>query len=50
MKISLICNWDEILLGQVIDSNAAMITKIVYQEGLQIYKKWTVADKSDEIN
>lgn len=49
MKISLIVIGDEILLGQVIDSNAATIAKLVYQEGLQIYKKWTVADKSDEI-
>lgn len=49
MKISLIVIGDEILLGQVIDSNASSIAKLLYQEGLQIFKKWTVADQEDEI-
>lgn len=49
MKISLIVIGDEILLGQVIDSNASSIAKLLYQEGLQVFKKWTVADQEDEI-
>lgn len=49
MKIALIVIGDEILLGQVIDSNASSIAKLLYEEGLQIFKKWTVADQKEEI-
>ncbi|MBK8485924.1 MAG: CinA family nicotinamide mononucleotide deamidase-related protein [Saprospiraceae bacterium] len=49
MKIALIIIGDEVLLGQVVDTNATSIARILYKEGLEIYKKWTVADKSDQI-
>jgi nicotinamide-nucleotide amidase len=49
MKISLIIIGDEVLLGQVVDTNSAAIAKLLYKEGLEIFKKWTVADREDEI-
>ena len=49
MKISLVIIGDEVLLGQVIDTNSSTIAKILYQEGLEIFKKWTVADLESEI-
>lgn len=49
MKISLIIIGDEVLLGQVVDTNSATIAKLLYKEGLEIFKKWTVADREDEI-
>lgn len=49
MKISLLIIGDEVLLGQVIDTNASTIAKILYAEGLEIFKKWTVADQEEEI-
>ncbi len=49
MKISLIIIGDEVLLGQVIDTNSANIAKLLYKEGLEIFKKWTVADLESEI-
>lgn len=49
MKISLVIIGDEVLLGQVIDTNSATIAKLLYQEGLEVFKKWTVADLESEI-
>ncbi len=49
MKISLLIIGDEVLLGQVTDTNASQIAKLLYYEGMKIHKKWTVADQEDEI-
>jgi nicotinamide-nucleotide amidase len=49
MKISLLIIGDEVLLGQVIDTNSSTIAKLLYKEGLEINKKWTVADREEEI-
>ncbi len=50
MRIALIVIGDEVLLGQVVDTNAAIIAKLLFEHGLQIEKKWTVADQAIEIH
>lgn len=49
MKISLLIIGDEVLLGQVTDTNSSQIAQMLYMEGLQIHKKWTVADQEEQI-
>ncbi|MEP7196309.1 MAG: CinA family nicotinamide mononucleotide deamidase-related protein [Saprospiraceae bacterium] len=49
MKIGLICIGDELLLGQVIDTNSSVIGQLLAENGLSVHRKWTVGDKADEI-
>jgi len=49
MKIALLVVGDEILLGQVTDSNAARIGQLLYARGLGIAEKLTVGDSLEEI-
>lgn len=49
MIISLLIIGDEVLLGQVVDTNSATIARILYDRGMSIAKKWTVADREEEI-
>jgi nicotinamide-nucleotide amidase len=49
MKISLLVVGDEILLGQVTDSNAARIGQLLFARGLGIAEKLTVGDSLEEI-
>ncbi len=49
MKIALIIIGDEVLLGQVTDTNASTIARLLYKQGLEVFKKWTVADQESEI-
>lgn len=49
MRISLLVIGDEILLGQVVDTNASAMAKILYESGLHIQSKLTVSDVEHEI-
>ncbi|HEX5624835.1 MAG TPA: CinA family nicotinamide mononucleotide deamidase-related protein [Saprospiraceae bacterium] len=49
MNIALVIIGDEVLLGQVIDTNSASIARMLYESGMQVNKKWTVADQHEEI-
>ncbi|MDQ3141847.1 MAG: CinA family nicotinamide mononucleotide deamidase-related protein [Bacteroidota bacterium] len=49
MKASQITIGDEILIGQVIDSNSSRIASWITPLGIKILKKWTVADEAAEI-
>lgn len=40
---------DELLLGQVVDSNSAQMAKLIYPYGLQVYRKYCIADEEEEI-
>ncbi|MEO6190395.1 MAG: CinA family nicotinamide mononucleotide deamidase-related protein [Saprospiraceae bacterium] len=50
MKIGIICIGDELLIGQVIDSNSAQIGLLLSEISLTVFRKWTVSDSCEEIN
>lgn len=49
MKVSIITIGDEILIGQVIDSNSARIGQMIQDLGLRVNFKWTISDERSEI-
>ena len=49
MKISIITIGDELLIGQVVDSNSAKIATMLGNLGLSVHRKWCVGDSREEI-
>lgn len=49
MKVSIITIGDEILIGQVIDSNSAKIGQMVQDLGIRINHKWAISDNRVEM-
>lgn len=49
VRVSVLLIGDELLLGQVIDSNSAQMAKLLYPYGLQVYRKYCIADDEEEI-
>lgn len=49
MKVALLIIGDEILLGQVVDTNSTRIARYLYELGLHIQTKLTVSDAEPEI-
>ena len=49
MKAIILTIGNEILCGQVIDTNAAWLAQQLLAEGIAIREKWSVADDLDEI-
>jgi nicotinamide-nucleotide amidase len=49
MKVIFVVVGDEILLGQVVDTNAAYLGQAFATEGLELVSKWTVRDREDEM-
>lgn len=49
MKIEIITIGDEILIGQIVDTNAAWMARELTQQGFEIAAITTVGDRSDQI-
>ncbi|MEY3574761.1 MAG: hypothetical protein RLZZ617_1359 [Bacteroidota bacterium] len=49
MKAILLVVGDEILLGQVVDTNASYLGQAFAAAGLELVSKWTVRDREDEM-
>jgi nicotinamide-nucleotide amidase len=49
MKINLICIGDELLIGQVINTNASWIGQFLNQFGFNIHRTFTIGDAHQEI-
>ncbi len=49
MKAGIITIGDELLIGQVIDSNSAWIGQFLGDKGIHVSRKITVSDKAEEI-
>ncbi len=49
VRIGVINIGDELLLGQVIDSNSARIGQFLAPLGLNVHRKWCVGDDAEEI-
>jgi nicotinamide-nucleotide amidase len=49
MKIELICTGEEVLSGQIIDTNAAWFANTLMNEGLELHRKTTVGDRMEDL-
>lgn len=49
MTVEIITIGDELLIGQVIDTNSAWMAKILNENGFQVVRKVTVGDEADDI-
>lgn len=49
MRAVIITIGDEILIGQVVDSNSAWIATELTSLGFEVYQIWSISDKRDEI-
>lgn len=49
MKVTTLSIGDELLLGEVVDSNAALIAAQLYQRGIRVLRHLTVGDLEKEI-
>ncbi len=49
MKVEIITIGDELLIGQVVDTNSAWMAKILNDNGFQVVRKATVGDEANDI-
>ena len=49
MTVEIITIGDELLIGQVIDTNSAWMAKILNENGFKVVRKVTVGDEADDI-
>ncbi len=49
MKIELICTGEEVLSGQIVDTNAAWFANILMDNGLELQRKTTVGDRMEDL-
>ncbi|MBT5483882.1 MAG: damage-inducible protein CinA, partial [Gammaproteobacteria bacterium] len=49
MKIELICTGEEVLSGQIIDTNAAWFGDVLMNVGLELQRKTTVGDRMEDL-
>ena len=49
MKVEIITIGDELLIGQVIDTNSAWMAKILNDNGFQVIRKTAIGDDADDI-
>jgi len=49
MKLELICTGEEVLSGQIIDTNAAWFANTLMNEGLELQRKTTVGDRMEDL-
>ena len=48
-KITILTIGDELLIGQVIDTNAAFMARELNLSGMEVFRKKTIADTLEEI-
>lgn len=49
MNAVIIAIGDELLIGQVVDSNSTFIGQVLSELGIKVIRKWTTGDKAEEI-
>lgn len=49
MKIEMICTGEEVLSGQIVDTNAAWFANTLMDNGLELQRKTTVGDRMDDL-
>lgn len=49
MKVELICTGEELLAGQILDTNSAWFANVIKEKGLSISRHTTVGDRLDDL-
>ena len=49
MKVELICTGEELLAGQILDTNSAWFANIIKEKGLSLSRHTTVGDRLDDL-
>lgn len=49
MKIEMICTGEEVLSGQIVDTNAAWVANTLMESGYELSRKTTVGDRLDDL-
>ncbi|WP_028112787.1 CinA family nicotinamide mononucleotide deamidase-related protein [Ferrimonas kyonanensis] len=49
MKIEMICTGEEVLSGQIVDTNAAWVANTLMEQGYELSRKTTVGDRMDDL-
>tara|TARA_B100001094_G_C18169384_1_gene794172 strand:- start:167 stop:1471 length:1305 start_codon:yes stop_codon:yes gene_type:complete len=49
MKIELICTGEEVLCGQIVDTNAAWLAQYLWDQGLALHRKNTIGDRREDL-
>ncbi|WP_394132499.1 CinA family nicotinamide mononucleotide deamidase-related protein [Shewanella maritima] len=49
MKLEMICTGEEVLSGQIIDTNAAWVANTLMEQGIEMQHRTTVGDRLDDL-
>ena len=49
MKLEMICTGEEILAGQVVDTNAAWFGERLMEQGIEMQRRVTVGDRLEDL-
>lgn len=49
MRIEMICTGEEVLSGQIVDTNAAWVANTLMEQGYELNRKMTVGDRLDDL-
>jgi len=49
MNIEMICTGEEVLSGQIVDTNAAWFANVLMDNGLELQRKTTVGDRMEDL-
>lgn len=49
LRVEMLCTGDEVLHGQIVDTNAAWLADYLFEQGLPMTSRMTVGDKMEEL-
>ncbi|MCG9695340.1 CinA family nicotinamide mononucleotide deamidase-related protein [Shewanella sp. Isolate11] len=49
MKIEMICTGEEVLAGQIVDTNAAWVANVLMDHGIEMQRRVTVGDRLEDL-
>ncbi len=49
MKIEMICTGEEVLSGQILDTNAAWVANVLMEHGIEMQRRVTVGDRLEDL-
>ncbi|QSX41093.1 CinA family nicotinamide mononucleotide deamidase-related protein [Shewanella cyperi] len=49
MKLEMICTGEEVLSGQIVDTNAAWFANVMMEQGIEVQRRITVGDRLEDL-
>ncbi|MCL1076420.1 CinA family nicotinamide mononucleotide deamidase-related protein [Shewanella dokdonensis] len=49
MKLEMICTGEEVLSGQIVDTNAAWFANLMMEQGIEVQRRVTVGDRMEDL-